>query len=193
MDALLKTLQLGFILRSLFAGVFFIVGYQFADGGPSALALNFSGDAGLTSKLATAAFAGITLYVLHRAAIYPIIEYVFSLEAIDRCRRRWPLISVRSLDVLGDLWCAGAESGKHAEAIARQIAVWGDYTHMLYVSALCLATGSVLRTFATPSRYEFSTTLAGVAFLLFLAGLVSNWRLHSVREQLLPKRVKPSA
>ncbi len=191
MDALLKTLQLGFILRSLFAGCFFVVSYQFTCDGPSALALNLSGDA-VTSRLAIAAFVGVTVYVLHRAMVYPIIEQVFNLEAVGRRRHQWPLISKRSLNVLGDFWSAGAEANKQAKAIARQIAIWGDYTHMLYVSALCVISGSLLRTQVTPAQYELSWTLAIAAPVLFGAGLISNWRLHTVREYLLPKRSQSS-
>jgi hypothetical protein len=155
------------------------------------LALSSSGDAA-TSTLSLATFVGVTVYILHRAVLYPILEQLFSIGVIDRFRRRWPLISRRSLNVLGDLWSAGAESGKQAEAIARQIAIWGDYTHMLYVSALCVVAGSLLRTLTTPARYEFSWTLAIAVLVLASAGLISNWRLHAVREYLLPKRAQSS-
>ncbi len=123
---------------------------------------------------------------MHPALVYPVIEHLFNTECASRLRKRFPLISKRSIEVLQSLWLVGAERGKEGEAVVRHISVWADYTHMLYVSASCIVYGSVARSFADTQSYGISWPLLIMALTLVTGGLISNWRLHVIRENIWP-------
>src|SRR5271156_4210449 len=77
MDAILKSFSISFLLRSFFAGVFFVLSYRVAaEGLKNALEIN-SKDI-FTIGLLFALVAGVTVYGIHRSLIYPIIEWFFN-------------------------------------------------------------------------------------------------------------------
>lgn len=192
MDALLRALQLGFIMRSLFAGVFFVIAYRAARIGFTPL-FTPTADGIFTTGLPVAVFVGVGAYVMHRALVYPVIEHLFNTPCASRLRQRFPLISKCSIEVLQSLWFVGAEQGKEGEAVVRHITVWADYTHMLYVSASCVVYGSVARSLTDTQNYGLSCPLLTLTLVLVTGGLVSNWRLHVIRENIWPNIPKCGA
>ena len=183
MEALLKSLQIGFILRSLFAGVYFVVAYAFAESGVHA-ANAILAPTIYSLGLPTAILVGVTVYTWHRSVLYPMVEHVLNSPMAVRLRVRYPLISVNTIAVLRKLWCAGGEGNKSDELIARHVGTWADYTHLQYASAICLALGSLAKAWVDAGHYGISWPLLAGIVALAGAGLFSDWRLHSVREAL---------
>jgi hypothetical protein len=116
MDAILKSFSISFLLRSFFAGVFFVLSYQVAEHGlKSALEIN-SKDI-FSIGLPFALVAGVTVYGIHRSLIYPIIEWFFSCTKIFRENKRklfkkefrWTLISQNTINNLVERWDRGAK------------------------------------------------------------------------------------
>lgn len=185
MESVIKSFSIGFLLRSLFAGVFFLISYRVTGDGVTAIT-TFESASLFAIALPVAVIAGVTVYSLHRSLVYPFIEHFLNSKTAiaARERERWPLISEPTVDVLRRLWTLGAENGKINEAFARHANTWADYTHLQYASALSIAFGSFARTITTPGGYGPSWILIA-GFVTFAIGAVtSDWRLHSVREQL---------
>jgi hypothetical protein len=67
----LKSIPFGFLLRSLFAGVFFPISYYVASHRPPF----YEGYQGIELKyvLSIAFFAGVTVYAFHRSVTYPFL------------------------------------------------------------------------------------------------------------------------
>jgi hypothetical protein len=183
-DSVLKAFSIGFLLRSLFAGVFFVVSYRVAGDGITALKQINPGVL-FSVGLPVAVLAGVTIYSLHRSLIYPWIEFALNSNRMEKWRRKVPLISTATLETLRKLWSAGVEKEKTLEAFARHTATWADYTHLQYTSALCIAVGSLARRFTDPGVYCFHPLLLPVTLVFFIAAATSDWRLHAVREKLM--------
>ena len=183
MDAVLKAFSIGFLLRSLFAGVFFVISYRVAGEGITVLQRIDPG-ALFSVGLPVAIFAGVTIYSMHRSLIYPFLEYWLNSEAMERLRRRKPLVSKSTIRTLRSLWCTGLDKDKAAESVARHTSTWADYTHLQYTSALCIAAGSVARKLTDPGHYDWDGLLLALTVSFLVAAITSDWRLHAVRERL---------
>ena len=85
MDSILKAFSIGFLLRSVFAGIFFVLSYYVACGydlEPTIMeAKSFS-----SSGLLVALFAGVVVYGVHRSLVYPFIEGFFNSKVGKACR-----------------------------------------------------------------------------------------------------------
>ena len=185
MESVLKSFSIGFLLRSLFAGVFFLISYRVTGDGVTAIA-TFESASLFAIALPVALIAGVTVYSLHRSLVYPFIEHFLNSKSAVAAREPgcWPLISGPTVDVLRRLWALGAENGKINEAFGRHANTWADYSHLQYASALSVALGSFARTVTTPGGYGLSWILIAGFVTFFVGAVTSDWRLHSVREQL---------
>src|SRR5271170_6257056 len=150
MDAILKSFSISFLLRSFFAGVFFVLSYRMAEQGlKNALEIN-SKDI-FTIGLLFALVAGVTVYGIHRSLIYPIIEWFFNCTKNVRKKRamwikkkefRWTLISQNTIVNLVERWDRRAKGGKEKRFREEQFSIWADYIHLQYTSSLCIFFGS---------------------------------------------------
>jgi hypothetical protein len=195
MESLLQQLQVGLILRSLFAGGFFVLGY-WLSGAEQAFAL--ATDSALPWILAVALLAGFTSYVLHRSILYPFIEWGLNSRCAALMRRCFPLISQRTIALMKELWGYNActsdlktaqESAREKADTERAVALrrWADFVHFLYASALCLGLGSLSWGLTTEGDHHLNWVIVAIMIIFFGAGLSSDWRLHSVREHLARK------
>ena len=184
MEPLLRPFTLSFLLRSLFAGAFFVVSYTVAAQGaaalvPAATTLLFS------LALPLSLFAGVAVYGVHRALIYPLVEYVLGTSRAKRWRESCPLIANVTVEALLKIWAMAAENGKETQERARNATVWGDVVHQQYVSALCIVAGASTRVLTVPGEYVWHWPLFFLAVLFLGAGLVADWRLNRIRDRML--------
>ena len=75
MDSLLKTFSIGFLLRSVFAGIFFVVSYYVAFYGLDATVMKIEAKSISSPALLVGLFVGVVVYGVHRSLIYPFIEF----------------------------------------------------------------------------------------------------------------------
>lgn len=184
MDNVLKALSLGFMLRSLFAGVFFLISFRVASMGVASL-LDFDTSNLVSVGLPVALFAGVNVYVLHRSLLYPCIEFFLDSPWARDKRKSCRMISDQSVSVHFDLWTAGHERGNHNREIVRHATVWADYTHLQYASAFSILAGLALRRVIDANLTENNWPLLCLSALIFvISAVVSDWRLHRVREKL---------
>jgi hypothetical protein len=95
------------------------------------------------------------------------------------------LISDNAIDILRRIWDMGAKKGEVAQQRYQKITSWADNTHLQYVSALCIAGGTVVGLCLTKSGDpEAYWPLAFLAISFVISGLVSDWRLRRLIEEL---------
>lgn len=190
MDELLKSFQVGILLRSVFAGVFFVI--SFCTASPNLIEIN--SDNIIRIGLPFALIAGVIVYTLHRSIAYPWIEWGCCAEWAKKLRKTClPLISSNSVQKLADKWDAKSQTdeGKSCKR-SEQAAVWADYAHMQYTAAWCIILGASISTMISDTQNHFYSPLIWMTVVFFVAALVSDWRLHSVQEKLpkLPEVTK---
>jgi hypothetical protein len=179
MSQLLGVFSPGFLLRCLFSGAYFCVAFVVAtpasqDFGSIKLTL--------TSSIGISLFAGVATYTFHRSAIYAVLEWALNARRAKKCRAAYPLISRRTIQLLLRQWARPAVGDEIARERARHFSTWGDYVHLQYTSALCLLLGASCGALVTDGKVEPYAPLILVGFVLFLAGLVADWRLHAISE-----------
>jgi len=174
MESILKTFSIGFLLRSVFSGIFFVISY-YGFG-----TLVQIGDKPIFSTaLLVALFSGVTAYGIHRSAVYPWIEWFFNSKFGKALRERIPLISSSTIHTLLWRWDQGAhEAALNCEQINEHLNTWADFIHLQFTSSLCIVLGLLVSRFM--GNHRSFCLLIGLAVFLFLAALVSNWRSHSV-------------
>src|SRR5438552_17967331 len=94
MDSILKAFSIPFLLRSVFAGIFFVVSYYVASNGlePGLEATIIKGKSISSTALLVALFAGVVVYGVHRAVVYSLIECFFDSTVMTAWRKGRPLI-----------------------------------------------------------------------------------------------------
>jgi hypothetical protein len=184
-DSLLQSLSLGFLLRSIFAGVFFVASFYTATDYPSQFAK--MKELGATDMLGIALFSGVIIYCIHRAVVYPLIEWALDSALAQSLRAKVPLISTLSVTALVRRWDRNSSDadGPNPER-AKNISTWGDYTHLLYVSALCILMGAVSARVSSKATLEMNCPLTILCVFLGCAALISDWRLRRVDETAPP-------
>lgn len=190
MDAILKSFSISFLLRSFFAGIFFVLSYQVAEQGLKN-ALEINGKDIFSVGLPFALVAGVTVYGIHRSLIYPIIEWLFNCTKKFREKQRkilkkefrWTLISQDTIDNLVERWDRRAKEGKEEHFREEQFSIWADYIHLQYTSSLCIFFGSWSAIIADSHWIgSINWPMFLLAILLFVGGFISNWRSRSVEE-----------
>jgi hypothetical protein len=183
MEPLLKSFSLGFLLRSVFGGVFFVIAYHVASQEPSvSKVFDFKGL--FPVGLLVALFAGVTVYGLHRSLIYPFIELVINSSDAKNLRQRFPLISETTVTLLIQQWDRAGGTDKRDNERARHVTVWADYAQLQYSAALCICAGGFAGFITEKGPYQPHWPLVILALMLFVAGVISDWRLHVVQERL---------
>jgi len=184
MEKFLTSVSLGFLLRSVFAGVFFMLSNDFAVKGKFDL---LSLGAQPTQTTLIALFAGVTMYGLHRSLIYPVIEWFMVYKCVQVLRDWIPLISDEAAKVISNLWRREAGVGTHVECDsdlrkvqAKHIALWADYAHFQYVSAWALLAGAFVHSTTANEPIRFRGPFAVLFVVFFVAGFVSDWRLRKL-------------
>jgi hypothetical protein len=117
MDSVLQAFSIGFLLRCLFAGASFLFSYKVAgDGITSIGATNLSNLFVVTLPMAV--LCGVTLYSLHRSLVYPWIEQILNTERAETARKKWPLVSDKTISLLNKQWKSGAGIGNEPQALS---------------------------------------------------------------------------
>jgi hypothetical protein len=143
MDSILKTFSIGFLLRSVFAGIFVVVSYYVAFYGLEATVMKIEAKSISSPALLVALFAGVVVYGVHRSMVYPFIEGFFDSK-VGKDLRKWrpkalrgwkplALISHNTIQTLLWRWDQGAEERRwDHEKINKRLNEWADsYTFSL--------------------------------------------------------------
>jgi hypothetical protein len=180
MDSILKAFSIGFLLRSVFSGIFFVISYSVACHDPPNFEM-IEGKSIFFVALLVALFASVTAYGIHRSLIYPWIEWFFNSESVKALRQRIPLISTSTIRTLLWRWNQNAQGAKFdCKQINEHFDTWADFIHLQYASTLCIGLGALVGVIIVPGKHPPSYPLIVLAVFLFLAAFVSNWRSHSV-------------
>jgi len=183
MEPLLRTFSLGFLLRSVFAGIFFPISYYIALNGDGNLKGIIETDI-IQKAIPVALLAGVFSYGFHRALLYPIIEWMLNANRVKRFRERCPLISTNTREWLVGRWCRSSGAWEKEKDIARHVTVWADLTHLQYASVVSIAFGSITGCQLAKSCHAPYPPLIWLGVFLALGGFISDWRLHSVEDGL---------
>ena len=144
METVLRSFSLGFLLRSVFAGAFFVLTYSVATKNTSAEVHVNAGNL-FSFGMVFALIAGVTVYGIHRAVIYPWFEWSLDAGWAKRSRQcGLTLINDNVIRELVNKWDRKAKKdNEHAKMRCRteQITLWADYIHLQYDSAWCIVTG----------------------------------------------------
>ena len=187
METILKSFSLGFLLRSVFAGAFFVLTYSVATKGTSAAIYVNSGNI-FSLGMVFALVAGVTVYGIHRSVIFPLFEW-FLVAKWAKDWRKSKYLRLISDNVIYDLvrrWDSKAEKAeRHTQMRHRteQITVWADYIHLQYTSAWCILGGYLAGGFVGQScDMRYWRLLIAIAGFFAFAATASAWRARSVEE-----------
>lgn len=184
MGEILKSLSLSFLLRSVFAGTFFVLAYWVATNG-TCKAIEIDSGNIFSVGLVFALVAGVNVYGVHRSVVFPLIEWALNSNwAMMQRRRGRTLISENTIRNLVKRWDLRAVRDEQMHYRAEQIVVWADYVHLQYASAWCIVLGSITgMTVAGRWHLPHWRVSAALVVFLFAAASVSAWRSHSVEEK----------
>ncbi len=147
MGEILKAFSIGFLLRSVFAGIFFVVAYYVACNGlEHGLEATISEGKSIPSALLVALFAGVVVYGVHRSLFpYPFIEWFFNSKVGKAWRKRVPLISNSTIETLRWRWNQGTHGAPlSCEQINDRLNDWANFIHLQFTSSLCIVLGVLL-------------------------------------------------
>ncbi len=186
MDSIIKNFSIGFLIRSIFAGAFFLISYLSAKNGLHSLP-----DAVIQHDVvkitALSVFVGVVAYGLHRSFLYPIVEFLLDSPcAKSRRSKGCTLIRKTTVDSLLARW-SRCEKDKKDETIAKHISVWADYAHLQYVSAECVIFGAIVSRCIGTTESHFSWPMTRLILAFLAAAFVSDWRLHSVEDEVVAR------
>ncbi len=179
MDTVLKSFGISYILRNTFAGFFFVlsfgttfnISHQQIQDAPALI-------------LTLAVLSGATVYACHRSIFYPVIEWFFSLQWVGWARKKCPLISQATIERIVRRWEWSCEANDRGKLLYNQTSTWADSTHFLYASALSVVLGVISACFIHDQLLPTSKPLLVLTILLFLAALISDWRLYTLHDYL---------
>lgn len=174
-------MSLGFLLRSLFAGVFAVVSFIIASSRAREFLMAHT-DEWLTVGFPIALFTGVTIYGLHRSLFYCFVELIFCARFNGgRPAWRW-LINESTVSYTVKLWDMDRQSDNESvpKVRARRIFAWADYAHLQYTSAWSIIIGAALGYFtdAPDSKHECCIPLILITILFFAAAFTSDFRLR---------------
>ena len=180
MDTLLKSFGIGFFLRSILSGAFFMLSYGTASG----LYPIKPQEVSVPLIVTISVFAGATVYCLHRAMFYPAIEWFFDTNYAGQLRLRSPLIATHTIIRILNRWNWSSTETEHDKTLFTHTSAWADTTHFLYTSALAVALGSLSACVIQAKWLPVNIPLVLLVILLFIGALISDWRLHCFHDHI---------
>jgi hypothetical protein len=189
MEESLKLFELGFLLRSLFAGIWFPIAYYvFSHRPPPYYDLEFEREQIISIGFPVALLAGVIAYSLHRSLIYPVIEACLDCRRLVRLRRTCCCYKKRNFCP-----CLSLITKATVERIRRDwdkserganSTLWADFAHQQYCSAICMGLGAVAAKYVAEFHEIRTGLLTGGILVFAVAGLTADWRLRTVKECL---------
>lgn len=180
-------LSLGVLMRSVFAGCFFVISFTVNHQGYAQLVPNDS-KALLSQVVPISLFVGLLVYGIHRSIVYPIMEACFDDEICVSWRKDGKtLISVNTISNLIQRWdrAAGPSIEMRQSERARRISSWADIAHSQYVASECIILGLFAAKYFDSKNASYTDPFVlPMAFLMFLAGVISDWRLRAFQDEL---------
>jgi hypothetical protein len=184
MDSILKAFSIGFLLRSVFSGIFFVISYYVAAHGRADFMM-IEGKSIFSVALPVALFAGVTAYGIHRSLFYGLIEWWFDSNRGKACRQCMPLISAPTIQTLLYRWNQSAEGATfNRKRINKHFNTWADFIHLQFTSSFCIGLGACVGWIIVPGKHAPCYPLIVLGLVLCLSAFVSNWRSHSVLDHV---------
>src|SRR5579863_3856523 len=115
METILKSFSLGFLLRSIFSGTFFVLTYSVATKNTPAEVQVNAGNL-FSFGMVFALVSGVTVYGIHRSVVYPVFEWAIGANWAKKCRKNGTsLISDNATRDLVNRWDSKADNeSRHA-------------------------------------------------------------------------------
>jgi hypothetical protein len=184
MEEILKAFSVGLLIRSAFTGAFFTLSYFVATCGLEAVPEAWKTEH-FPKAVAVSLLAGFTIYSLHRSLVYPVSEWIVDAKCAQNFRRdKCPLIFQSTIARMQQRWESGNDEQNKKECI-RHIATWADYAHFQCCAGLCMMFGALAGAVFSGGKHQPEWTMIILTLVLFVAGLISDWRLRSVQEKVL--------
>jgi hypothetical protein len=200
MDQVLQSLPIQLTFRGILPGGFLVLSFLVAVKGwegAACFALSKHGPSPWLLGL-SAIFFGIVVYTIHRALIYPLIEW-------GLCRPRWKVpfwkdfhwppyrfISDEACDELLDHWTIGTRrprvriiNDSVAGIIGKHNTSWNDYVHLHYASAVCIGLGAILGSWFAKNETQCDLPLTIAGAVLLISGLLGDIRRRRVMMRFL--------
>jgi hypothetical protein len=96
--------------------------------------------------------------------------------------RPFRLITKTTIERIMKHWVMFADPARQNAECTRKLDAWADFAHQQYCSALCIGLGTWLGKSTSMGPHSPNRPLIILAVILFLAGLVSDWRLRTLHE-----------
>lgn len=184
MDSILKSFSIGFLLRSVFSGIFFVIAYYVSFHDPHEL-VKIESSLLFSVALPVALFAGVMAYGIHRSLVYPFIECWFDSASGKRSRECFPLIQPSTIETLLWRWNQGCKQAElDCKVINEHLNTWADFIHLQFTSALSILLGAIAGFNVDPEKYFFHYQLIFLTALFLISAFVSNWRSHTVLDHV---------
>lgn len=200
MESFLRSFSVGFLLRSVFAGMFFVLELWLATGHCLPSVDSVTADQ-LLSVILFALLAGITIYRLHRALPPYCLYETWNANPSAKQRRKtrsWlkpHIVSDEAVARSLDLWSMAAEPHSHQSAraaCAQRTLDWGDSIHFLYTSGYCIVAGALAAwTIVGWTDLKVHWQMMVLAMLFLIAGFFSDCRLAYVTDGMLERWKDP--
>lgn len=178
-ESILKAVPLGLLIRSIFAGGFFVISFYLTEN-PHPDWTTIAGKTVFDIVLPVSLFVGVLVYGIQRALLYPLVELVFESKPGDWLVK-WT-IKQRVIDTAIWRWNLNLQKPIDNKLLNEQLNRWADYIHTQYSVFLCIIFGSVAAWALdtdTISEYSLSKPLFWTAVLFLGSGLFNNARHYA--------------
>ena len=177
METFLKQIQIGFLIRSVFSGAFFVIAFVCAITKPEDL-FKFDIKNTLEAGLPLSLFCGVVVYAMQRSLFYPVIEWLLEAKWCEKFRGTCPLISRRAIQTHFWRWNITSPEST-TEMFNERLTKWADLIHLQYNAFLSIVLGSFAGQQLDIVTHYTCKPLASLAWLLLISALVSNWRHYA--------------
>ncbi len=202
MEKLFSSFSIELLLRSFFAGLFFLLSFDIASRGierfekiaTSTILPSTDAKIGLLFK---ATVIGFFLYGIHRSVIYPFIELLFSSKCGSKFCGSSQIeqkpdsdgLADRVFESIRELWdmqvscddCPNPNRSLHIRS-------WANWIHQQYVSAWAIVAGAVAHAWIKFKIASVCYPLLSMCAVLLFAAIYSDVRLRRMRNHLKKKQ-----
>jgi hypothetical protein len=176
-DSMLKAVPIGLLIRSIFAGGFFVISFYLTKN-PHPDWTTIEGKTLFDIALPVSLFVGVLVYGIQRALFYPLVELVFESKPGDSLVKF--TIKGRVIDTAIWRWNLNVQKPIDNKLLNEQLNRWADHIHTQYSVFLCIIFGSLAAWgFDTQSNYSLSKPLFWTAVLFLGSGLFNNARHYA--------------
>lgn len=191
-ESMFKAVPIGLLIRSIFSGGFFVLSFYLAAVGiPDWTTL----DKQFGVVIGASLFAGVLVYGIQRAIIYPFIERFFESDKGEATLKKCPFISEQVIKTAIWRWNLDVPRPVDNKLLNKQLTLWADHIHTQYSVVLCIMFGSFTGWMMDfKDNHKTCWPLVFIGLIFAATGFVNNWRHYAFIQYVKEKGpfVKPS-